>query len=68
MTQRFENDESRTYELFITLVQGQVPECRRNSTNNSVHFHPKELYKDRESLFFPNCCSDLNTGLPVAGG
>ena len=57
-----------TYELFIPLVNGEVPECSGDRTDDPVHLHPEQLDEDRQALLLPHRRPDVDARLPVARG
>ena len=57
-----------TYELFIPLVNGEVPECSGNRTDDPVHLHPEQLDEDGQALLLPHRRPDVDARLPVARG
>ena len=57
-----------TYELFIPLVNGEVPECSGDRTDDPVHLHPEQLDEDGQALLLPHRRPDVDARLPVARG
>ena len=56
-----------TYEFFVSLVNGKISEGSGDCTDNFVDFHAEKFDENWKSFFFPDCCSNVYTGLPVAG-
>lgn len=59
---------TRTYQFFVTLIDGKIAQRRGNRTDHPIHLHPQQLDEYRQPLLLPHRSSDLDARLPVAGG